>query len=348
MAKKSSKMIGKMAFAALLLVIALSYSWTYTDHGRLDYRAAVSLKLTSFDVPFKPDPESDFEITLPVNLIYAASGLLPAAQVERTQDIDIPFEQGTIPARIYWPLQPLSDKPPLIVYYHGGGFVVGSVDIFDSLTREIAAETGAIVVSVEYRLAPKYPYPAAVDDAFAALLWAADAAASLGADPNQLLVGGDSAGGNLAAVTALRARDEGRPALKGQILYYPAVDVGSGASWPSETHFRDGYGLSTESMEGFQAAYIPSDADRHDPYLAPYRAADVSGVAPALMVTAGFDPLTDSAKAYAVRLVESGVRVQSAHFPRMIHGFMSVDLFSQQDQAIAQTVAFVRSVAGGG
>ena len=169
----------------------------------------------------------DFEITMPINLVYAISALMPKPEMRKVEDVAIPGRDREIPARVYWPRASAEPgaAPPLIVYYHGGGFVVGSVDIFDGLARSIADAAGAVLVSVGYRLAPRDPYPAAIDDAFAALEWAAASAARLEADPSQLLVAGDSAGGNLAAVVALKARDRGGPPLAGQILYYPATDL---------------------------------------------------------------------------------------------------------------------------
>lgn len=328
----------------LLVFVGWTYSWTYTPYGRLDYRAAFSLKLLSFETEYQPVPEMDFSFNLPVNLIYAASALLPAHKVADTRDLAIPGEVD-IPARLY---TPEGEAPaggwPLIVYYHGGGFVVGSVEIFDPLTRELSAEAGVQVLSVDYRLAPKDPYPAAINDAYAALVWAEQNASTLGANPAQLMVGGDSAGGNIAAVMALMTRDQQGPNIIGQILYYPAVDVSGGLLSASGPNFADGYGLSTEAMLAFRTAYY-GDRDPHgDPYLSPILAESVADLAPALVVTAGFDPLTETAQQYSQRMIDSGVDVTEAHFSDMIHGFMSIGLFPQQDEAMAQTVAFVNSV----
>jgi len=336
---------------ALLLIIvgfaAYSYTWTQTEHGKLDYRAAFALQLLSFETTFTPDPEIDFSVELPVNLIYALSGLLPKADVAKTQDVTLQSGETEIPARIYWPLSPASEQLPVWVYFHGGGFVVGSVDIFDALTRQLAAEAGAIVLSVDYRLAPRHPWPAATLDGYAALKWAADNAERLGGDPEQIIVGGDSAGGNLAAVVALMARDQGGPHLAAQVLYYPATDLGdNGTVWPSNEKFRDGYGLSTKSMMAFSEAYFGHVEDTAEPYLSPLRAESLRGLPPALVVTAGFDPLTDSAHAYAERMQADGVDTTLAHFPQMIHGFMSIGLFNQQQQAVDRTVAFIQSAVG--
>lgn len=338
--------------AALLVLImgflAYSYTWTQTEHGKLDYRAALSLNMLAFETEHTPDPEIDFTVELPVNLVYALSGLLPKAEVAKTQDITIANDGVEIPARIYWPLAPSSEQPPIWVYFHGGGFVVGSVDIFDPLTRQLATEAGAIVISVDYRLAPRHPWPAATLDGYAAVQWAAANAEELGGDASRIVVGGDSAGGNLAAVVALMARDKGTPKLAAQVLYYPATDLGdNGTSWPSNEKFRDGYGLSTKSMLAFSEAYFGHLDNTAEPYLSPLRAESLEGLPPALVVTAGFDPLTDSAHAYVERMQAAGVDASLAHFPEMIHGFLSIGLFSQQQQAVDRTVDFLQSVVGG-
>ncbi len=326
----------------LIGAIAYTYSWTYTDYGRLDYRAAVSLHLLSFERPYKPDPTSDFEFELPINLIYAFSGLLPKAEMAKIADVEIAGDGGPIPARVYWPqsLSAESTPPALIVYFHGGGFMVGSVDIFDPLARSIAKATESIVLSVDYRLAPAHPYPAAVNDAYSALQWAAANAGELGADGNKLIVAGDSAGGNLATVTALQAKDRNGPAITAQILYYPVTDL-SAKIYPSTTHFIDGYGLSTKARIAFNTSYIGHIADPTHPYISPLYAENLSSMPPALIVTAGFDPLTDGVNAYIKRLKESGVNVTAQHYSDTIHGFMSVGLFSQQKDALEATRTFL-------
>lgn len=336
--------------ALLLLagVALLTWRWTHTPYGRLDWRAALSLHLMTFDVTFQPDPDVDFELTLPINLLYPLSMALPAEAVAKVEDVAIPAGEAggrSIPARVYRPEGVASGAaPPVIVYYHGGGFVTGSVDIFDALTRALANATSSVVVSVDYRLAPAHPYPAAVDDAYAALVWVAAQAADLGADPARVLVGGDSAGGNLAAVMALRARDEGGPALAGQLLYYPATD-NTGHSYESARNFTDGYALSREGVAAFRRAYSGHVQDRSDPYLSPLRAASHADLPPALIVTAGFDPLTDSARAYVRRLRDAGVPTVHAHYPTVFHGFMSIRFFPQRRDALERTAGFLREHA---
>jgi acetyl esterase len=227
---------------------------------------------------------------------------------------------GEIPIRVY---RPDGDGAlPTLVFFHGGGFFVGSIDTHDDVCRAVAARSGWVVVSVDYRLAPEHPFPAASDDAFAALQWVAAHAGELGADPARLAVGGDSAGGNLAAVTALRARDEGGPQLSLQVLIYPVTD------WAQDTSSMaangSGYFLTADAMRMTRQLYLPDPSRWADPYAAPLRAPDVSGVAPAIVVTAEFDPLRDEGEAYADRLAAAGVPVDRTRCAGMIHGFVQM------------------------
>jgi acetyl esterase len=342
---KKGHVIAALAVVAVAAVGGLTYRWTFTPYGRLDWRAAFSLELLTFDYTFKPDPDSDLELTLPINLLYPISMTLPAEEVGKAEDVAIPADGRSIPARVYWPESAaLGDtRLPVIVYCHGGGFVTGSVEIFDALTRSLSNATSAVVVSVDYRLAPAHPYPAAVDDAYAALQWVAENAAKLEADSEKLFVGGDSAGGNLAAVVSLRARDAGGPAIAGQLLYYPGTD-NSGNEYASARNFGDGYGLSREGRSAFQRAYAGEVEDKRDPYLSPLYAQSHAGLPPALVVTAGFDPLTDSAEAYVARLRDAGVPVTHVHYPEMVHGFLSIRFFPQRRAAFERTAGFVGEV----
>jgi acetyl esterase/lipase len=267
--------------------------------------------------------------------------ILPDEAVGVVEDVSIPAAGRSIPARVYRPRSAGPDEAPLaaIVYFHGGGFVTGSVDIFDDLTRTLANATSSIVVSVDYRLAPAHPYPAAVDDAYAALEWVAENAGTLGADPARVSVGGDSAGGNLAAVVSLRARDGGGPPIAAQLLYYPKTDLAG--EYDSDRTFAEGYALSRQGVSAFQRAYAGHVGDLRDPFLSPMHAASHAGLPPALVVTAGFDPLTDSAKAYADRLRNAGVRVVHVHYPTVFHGFMSIRFFPQRRDAFEQTAEFL-------
>jgi len=231
-----------------------------------------------------------------------------------------------LPVRIYRP--PEEERPgagggllPTVVFFHGGGWVLGSLDTHDATARGMCLASGAVVVSVDYRLAPEARFPEPAEDAYASVCWAAEHIAELGGDPQALLVAGDSAGGNLAAVCTLMARDRGGPLIAHQSLIYPSTDPG--ARTPSRRINAQGYYLTEHAMRWFGAQYFGPDADPTHPYAAPLRA-DLSGLPPAHVVTAGCDPLCDEGREYAAKLAAAGVPVTEAHFPGMFHGFLGV------------------------
>ena len=252
---------------------------------------------------------------------------------------------GPIPLRVYRPAGAASGTAlPALVYYHGGGWVIGDLDTHDVQCRQITAEAGIAVVAVDYRLAPEHKFPAAVDDAWAATRWVVAHAGELGVDPRRLAVGGDSAGGNLAAVVALLARDAGNaPAIALQVLSYPVTDL-SGES-KSYGDFADGYLLTRDSMRWFKNHYLKSSGDADDWRASPLRASSLAGLPPALVVTAGFDPLRDEGAAYAARMTEAGGRVDYICYGGMIHGFMPMGkLISTGNRATSHVAASLRQV----
>jgi acetyl esterase len=231
--------------------------------------------------------------------------------------------QGQIPLRIYRPADvPASTPLPVYVYFHGGGWVIGDLETHDVICRQLTAESRASVISVDYRRAPEHKFPAAADDAWAAVRWIVAHAAELGVDAGRLAVGGDSAGGNLAAVVALMARDAGGPRIALQVLIYPVTDLG--AESKSYEDFADGYMLTRESMRWFSAHYLNGKEDAADWRASPIRAKSLAALPPALIVTAGFDPLRDEGEAYAARLRDAGVTVEYVCFGGMIHGFAAM------------------------
>lgn len=226
---------------------------------------------------------------------------------------------GAIPARRYRPLEG-DAVAPLLIYYHGGGFSIGSLDTHDDLCRFICRNAKINVLSVDYRMAPEHKAPAAVDDAYAAYRWVTDHPTDFGADPARIAIGGDSAGGNLAAVVAQRCRDDAArpPAL--QLLLYPITDIGG--EYRSRRLFAEGYFLTADNMDWFTANYLDgSSVDRTDPRVSPLLAEDLSGLCPALVVTAGFDPLRDEGNRYAEALRAAGVAVDLRQHGTLIHAF---------------------------
>jgi acetyl esterase len=262
----------------------------------------------------------------------------------RVEEMKIPGPAGEIPIRVYWPEE---DGPlPALVFYHGGGWVIGNLDTSDSLCRMLSKKASVVVVSVDYRLAPEHPFPAAVDDSYAALVWVSRNAGSLGVDPSRVAVGGGSAGGNLTAAVALMARDRGGPALAYQVMIYPATNL-LYLDTDSHRDFAEGYGLTREHVEFFRDRYLPEVADRSSPYASPLLAESLEGLPPAIVITAGFDVLRDEGGLYAERLEAAGVPAIHANFPSMIHGFVSMDrVFGEAEEAIDEAVAALSEAFG--
>lgn len=234
------------------------------------------------------------------------------------RDLTVPGPAGELPVRLY---TPEGKAPfPLIVYFHGGGWIRGNVEVSDKPCRALANASRCIIASVEYRLAPESKFPVAVEDCYASTRWLATHAGELGADPGRVAVGGDSAGGNLAAAVALMARDRGGPELVYQLLIYPATDAGG--EYPSRRENADGYFLTTRAMEWYWKHYLAGEADAVHPYASPMKTGDLSGLPPALVVTCEFDPLRDEGEAYARRLAQAGVVVRVSRYEGMIHGFL--------------------------
>ncbi len=266
--------------------------------------------------PLEDLPLAQARATLRAQALTAGGRPLPVGDV---RDVQVAGSVGMLAARHYIPGEPAGPQP-LLVFFHGGGFVLGDLDSHDRTCRLLCRHVGANVLSVAYRLAPEHPFPAAVDDGRAALRWATDNAAHLGADPARVGVGGDSAGGNIAAVVAWEAARDGGPAPVVQVLIYPATD----ATVRTRSHelFGEGFLLTRNQIDWFEAAYI-GRSDRADPRLSVLKAGDFAGVAPAVVVTAGFDPLRDEGEAYAAALRAAGVPVMHRRFPGLIHGFFN-------------------------
>jgi acetyl esterase len=229
---------------------------------------------------------------------------------------------GAIPVRLYRPLGAGREPLPALVYYHGGGWVIGDLDTHDTVCRSLANRAGCAIVAVDYRLAPEHKFPAAVEDAYDALAWVQESAASLGIAPQRLAVGGDSAGGNLAAVVSLLARDAGLTGLRCQLLIYPATDFAG--TYDSQLRLAEGHLLTRANQTWFREHYLRSEADRSDWRASPLRASDHAHLPPAYVLTGGWDPLCDEGEAYAQKLEAAGVAVTRRLFPGQIHGFLTM------------------------
>jgi acetyl esterase len=266
----------------------------------------------------------------------------PGVRVAGVKPVSIPGPAGVIPARLYRPVA-CGTSAPLLVYFHGGGWVLGGLDSYDSACRLISREAGLPVLAVDYRLAPEHPAPAAIDDAYAAYRWARERAVELGADPRRVAVGGDSAGGNLAAVVTRLARDAGDPMPSLQWLIYPVTDLRGGTR--SRSLFGSGFLLTKHDMDWFQGCYVDgSGLDFSDPLVSPVLTEDLSRLSPALVVTAGFDPLRDEGDQYATRLREAGVAVDHRCMPSMIHGFINLNVLGGGvSRANAEVISALRA-----
>ena len=245
----------------------------------------------------------------------------------------------SIQARLY--ADAAGSSLPIVVWYHGGGWVIGDLETADRTCRKLAAAAGALVISIDYALAPERPFPAGPDECWAALRWIVDHADELGGDASRVAIGGDSAGGNMAAVTAIRARDEGLT-LRHQLLVYPATDCTMTST--SYVDNAEGYLLTADSMDWFIGHYLSGGAEAKDPRVSPLYADDVRGVAPALVITAEFDPLRDEGEAYAEKLKEAGVDVAVQRFDGQIHGFFGLgSIIPAANDAVALAVDHLKT-----
>ncbi|MET4238442.1 alpha/beta hydrolase [Bradyrhizobium sp. RT10b] len=266
-------------------------------------------------------------------------------ELARVAALAIPAPHGAIPARTHVPKEPrLQDGlSPALVFFHGGGWVIGDLDSHDVVCRQLAVEGALIVISVDYRLAPEHKFPAAADDAIAATKWIAANARELGIDAARLSIGGDSAGGNLAAVVALTARDGNGPEIAGQVLIYPATDFAMthGSHSEPETSVL----LTHSVIRWFRDHYLNGTADIHDWRASPARAKSLAGLPPAYVLTAGADPLRDEGDEYAARLKQAGVPVAYKHYPGQFHGFFTMGkLLPQANVAVREIGAWLKEL----
>jgi acetyl esterase len=262
--------------------------------------------------------------------------------VKHVEDRTIPGPAGEIPIRIY---RPADGTLPALVYFHGGGWVIGNLDSHDLVCRMLANRSGAVVISVDYRLAPEHKYPAAADDSYAATKWVADNASELDIDPNAIAVGGDSAGGNLAAVVSLMAKEKGGPKLAMQMLVYPVTDYSFETA--SYTDNAEGYFLTRDAMVWFWDHYLNDRSEGSQPQASPLQATDLSGLPPAWVITAEYDPLRDEGEAYAEKLREAGVPVTVERYNGMIHGFFSMAwMLEVGERAVNEGSAALRQAFG--
>jgi acetyl esterase len=251
---------------------------------------------------------------------------LPQGETEpvgRVEDRTIPGPASDIPVRVYYPKESQANNNPVLVYFHGGGWVVGNIETHDNVCRALTNLANCVTISVDYRLAPEHKFPAAVKDSYAAVQYLYDHAEAFQIDRSRIAVGGDSAGGNLAAVVSNLAKDKKAPAICFQLLLYPSTNLG-GEPTVSMKENAEGYFLTKGTMEWFRDCYLTSEQDKLNPQLSPYLYEDFSDLPPALVITAEYDPLRDEGEDYAKKLAEAGVDVESVRYDGTIHGFISM------------------------
>lgn len=293
-------------------------------------------------------PKIDF-FAVPHTVIRQSFGSMPGnatgPEMARVEDRDVDGPQGKVPVRIYTP-RGEAERRPAIVFFHGGGFVLCSLDTHDATCRELAQGTGAIVLSVDYRLAPEAKFPAAPEDCYAVTQWTALRARELGIDPQRIAVAGDSAGGNLAAVVSLMCRDRGGHMPVHQLLIYPVTDF----AFDSESYRTngEGYFLTKDMMRWFWHHYLESDADGENALASPLRATNLAGLPPATVVTAEYDPLRDEGRAYAERLVAAGVPTDYRNYDGVFHGFFGMTAqLPRARKAVDEACAALRKAFSG-
>ena len=281
--------------------------------------------------------------TLPVDIARQASfPPAPKQPVHHVEDRIIPGPGGDIPVRLYYPRA--GDQMPALVFIHGGGWVIGSLDDYDAICRSLALEADCVVISVDYRLAPEHKFPAAPDDALAATTWAFENAVELGIDADRIAIGGDSAGGNLSAVTTVRLRNNHR--LAAQLLIYP-MTVYHDPPLPSHVENAEGYMLTIAAMDWFMDHYLPDATFRSHPHFAVGKTEDLTDLPPALIITAQFDPLRDDGEAYAARLRDAGVAVDYWRYDGMIHGFYGMFGVDKGAEALSRSAAWLKEALKG-
>lgn len=341
----SAKRIFAGVAVAGVLSVAIVYflidRWCETPYGRLDPRVAVYLKLTGAGSEI-PNGKA-FSIQESRKRLEKSAASVSGSPVEMASVSNMQATYGglTVPVRVYRPVK--QGTLPVVVFYHGGGWVQGSLDTHDGLCRILAKKSGALVVSVDYRLAPEHVFPAAVNDAYAVLNWVSTQGQQLDIDTTKIAVAGDSAGGTIAAAVCLMTRDRKGPVVVFQALIYPGVNA---ANLNTESYklFAKGFMLDKSNVERFIGMYIPNAKNRTNPYASPMLAKSHAGLPPALVITADFDVLRDEGEAYAKKLKDAGVPARSMRYPGMIHAFVSAPrLLPQAGQATDEIAAAMRN-----
>lgn len=331
----------------LFILTGLFGGWVYygtfaPGGGRIDPRFVLFFKFVALRDNYEGPP---LERRAKINrlMMFAASDPAPVFGVE-SRDATAPGSAGPVPVRVYDPKTAPGEKRPAMLYMHGGGFFSGNIATHDRICRSLARKSGAVVISVDYRLAPEFPFPSGVDDSYAALAWVRDHAAELKIDPDRIVVAGDSAGGNLAAVMAMKSRDEKGPKIAYQVLIYPVLNMADFDSESIKLYGNGGFFITQNGMREMRSFYVPATVDPRTPYISPLLQADLKGLPPALVLTAEFDPLRSEGESYVDRLRAQGVKARARRFIGMGHGFVSMTgWMGEADEAIDEIAAVLKA-----
>ncbi len=313
--KKTVGLVIGLMVALIAILVGLVYKWSGTPYGRMHPYMGIILKLSALTGAHKWDDKNLAKVRQQLDRVKPR---IPVAGVE---DRVIEGQHGPFPVRIYTPEG--AGPFPVLIFYHGGGFAAGSIQSHENVARHLAQDSGAVVVSVGYHLAPEYPFPAAFDDAYTAVQWAAANADSFNGDASRLIVAGDSAGGNLAAAVSLKARDENGPRIGLQVLLYAVTSMMNIET--ESRHQFEGYILTEDMVRQIHNWYLPNEADAASPYASPLNAENYAGLPPAYIMTAEFDPLLDDGMFYSSHLRQAGVPVTYQMYEGMLHGFLSFE-----------------------
>lgn len=329
-----------VVFIIVLSCFIIAKSLTTTTHGKADTLFGVITKISEYFNPSSLKEKSVYEIRKVLHnqtTRWSSSNIIKSVNV-KNMDIQTAFNQ--IPVRLYSPRN--GSSLPLIIYSHGGSWISGSIDDYDNICKKLSKYTNAIVISVNYRLAPEDPFPAGLNDVYNVLQWSYNNAESINGDPTRICVAGDSAGGNLSAAVSQMSRDEGGPKITSQVLIYPSTNIYE-LNTKSWEYFSMTFNLKKVDFEKFISLYVPKLEDRKSSYTSPLLSKDLKGLPNALIITAELDPLRDEGEAYGEKLKESGVAVIYSRYRGVSHGFVSMDRITRKaDKALKEISEYLQ------
>jgi acetyl esterase len=338
--KGKGKIIGLVIFVLAITGFFITKNLTETKNGKISPYIAVSLQLDKILNPRSTNEQSIEDIRERLNKASIKSSK-PPIPFSNIKNITIEVNSEKIPVRIYTPED--GDKFPIIIYSHGGSWISGNLDTHDNVCRKLSQNTKAIVISVDYRLAPENPFPIGLNDVYNVLQWTYKNANSINGDESHIAIAGDSAGGNLSAAVSLMSKDTNGPSITCQVLIYPSTNIYE-LNTQSWSYFSNDFNISTEEMEKYISLYVPQKQDRRIPYASPLLAKDLKGLPDTLVLTAEIDPLRDEGEAYGNKLKEAGIQVDFIRISGVTHGFITMDkITNKADEALNQISSYLKN-----